>query len=57
VGALSGGNVQRTVLARELDGSVEVLIAAAQRCIPLGQRRVLIGGGAGWLAVQRLRNL
>jgi simple sugar transport system ATP-binding protein len=28
VGALSGGNVQRTVLARELDGTVEVLIAA-----------------------------
>jgi general nucleoside transport system ATP-binding protein len=28
VGALSGGNVQRTVLARELGGGVEVLIAA-----------------------------
>jgi general nucleoside transport system ATP-binding protein len=28
VGTLSGGNVQRTVLARELSGAVEVLIAA-----------------------------
>ena len=28
VGALSGGNVQRTVLARELDGEVEVMVAA-----------------------------
>jgi ABC-type uncharacterized transport system ATPase subunit len=28
IGALSGGNVQRAVLARELDGDVEVLIVA-----------------------------
>jgi simple sugar transport system ATP-binding protein len=28
IGALSGGNVQRTVLARELDGDVEVLVVA-----------------------------
>jgi simple sugar transport system ATP-binding protein len=28
IGRLSGGNVQRTVLARELEGEVEVLIAA-----------------------------
>ncbi|MBV9394634.1 MAG: ABC transporter ATP-binding protein [Methylobacteriaceae bacterium] len=28
IGALSGGNVQRSVLARELDGDVEVLIVA-----------------------------
>ena len=28
VGDLSGGNVQRTVLARELDGEVDVMIAA-----------------------------
>jgi simple sugar transport system ATP-binding protein len=28
IGALSGGNVQRAVLARELDGEVEVLIVA-----------------------------
>ena len=28
IAALSGGNVQRAVLARELDGGVEVIIAA-----------------------------
>jgi simple sugar transport system ATP-binding protein len=28
IGELSGGNVQRTVLARELGGAVEILIAA-----------------------------
>ena len=28
IGALSGGNVQRAVLARELDGDVEVLVVA-----------------------------
>src|SRR5262249_54302129 len=28
IGKLSGGNVQRAVLARELDGEIEVLIAA-----------------------------
>src|SRR6185295_10782854 len=28
IGSLSGGNVQRAVLARELEGDVEVLVAA-----------------------------
>ena len=47
IGVLSGGNVQRCVLARELDGDVRLLIVA-NPCFGLDVKAVAESETASW---------